>query len=104
MNQQVLKNSFISNSSIIVRKERVISEGYCYTYFMIKHSLPVTGAITAPTYSLRVEMTDNLGNTTFAELPNVFSGREKADLFFDKLLRNLATPLNLPYAFEDEMN
>jgi hypothetical protein len=48
-------------------------------------------------------MTDAQGNTRRADARDVFSCREKAVAFFEKIVRNLATPIDLNYIIEDEM-
>ena len=56
-----------------------------------------------PLYSIRVDMTDKHGNRRQANARDVFSNIDKAAEFFDKLVRNLATPIDLAYILEDEM-
>ena len=97
MNKQLLK------IPTVIRKEDIIDDGFHYVYLLTMHEDPSSTTHGAPTYSIKVEMTDNCEKTTSALIPSVFSSREKADLFFDKLVRNLATPIDLPYVFEDEI-
>ena len=48
-------------------------------------------------------MTDKDSNVTNARTRELFADVGKAISFFRKLCDNLATPLNLPYILEDEM-
>ena len=43
------------------------------------------------------------GMSSAAEIKDVFANLDKANRFVDKLARNLATPIDLPYVLEDEM-
>ncbi len=56
-----------------------------------------------PLYSIRIEMNSNEGDYTEAESGEIFSDLGKASVFFDRLVENLATPLNLVYILEDSM-
>ena len=49
-------------------------------------------------------MTDKTGREHSAEARDVFASEEKATAFFEKIVDNLATPINLPYIIEDELH
>ena len=57
-----------------------------------------------PLYSIRINMTDSDGNGTSADTSDVFADAGKAILFYEKLVRNLATPIDLAYILEDEIS
>ena len=47
-------------------------------------------------------MVDPFGNNRQADARDIFSDKEDAEAFFDKIVRNLATPIDLAYILEDE--
>ena len=48
-------------------------------------------------------MTDEFGETTKSETGELFSDVGKAISFFERLVKYLATPINLAYIVEDEL-
>ena len=56
-----------------------------------------------PLYSIKISMTDPSGNRSEREATDVFSSSDEAVRFFDRLVRNLATPIDLCYVVEDEV-
>lgn len=57
-----------------------------------------------PLYSIRVAMKDSSGETTKALIKDVFADAGRAIDFYDKIVRGLATPIDLRYIIEDEIN
>jgi len=49
-------------------------------------------------------MTDKDGSVTSASVDDAFCDAGQALIFYDKVVRNLATPIDLSYIFEDEMH
>jgi hypothetical protein len=49
-------------------------------------------------------MTDKNGRASRARASDLFSKLNEANAFFDKMVRNLATPIDLQYVIEDELN
>lgn len=88
----------------VIRKETVQSEGAEYNYTLLMSESRKVSSYRIPLYSILVEMTDESGNRTDAGLKDVFADVGKALVFYDKLVSNLATPLNLPYILEDELS
>ena len=74
---------------------------YCYTLIMSESNKVASYKL--PLYSIEIEMTDADGNVTNAKTKEIFADVGKAISFFRKLSENLATPLNLLYILEDEM-
>ena len=74
---------------------------YCYTLIMSESNKVASYKL--PLYSIEIEMTDAEGNVTNARTKEIFADVGKAVSFFRKLSENLATPLNLLYILEDEM-
>jgi hypothetical protein len=82
-----------------ILRETVISQGG-YSY---KYTLSV-GQAPSSAYSLKIVMksTDGISNQSSASV--VISDGGRAVEFYNKLVRNLATPANLPYCVEDEFS
>ena len=91
-------------SDIIIRKEDITKDGSRYIYTMTAKDNNIVPGLGIMLYSIRIEMTDEFGITTSAEIRDIFSNLAKAEAFFEKLVRNLATPMNLIYVLEDEMS
>ena len=87
----------------IIRRENREADGakYCYTLLMSKSNTVASYMI--PLYSVEIEMIDKDGKRTNASARDLFADVGKALSFFKKLYESLATPLNLPYILEDEM-
>ena len=90
-------------SKIAVKKEEKFENGYTYKYVLnMQESLKVA-SYKLPLYSISVELTDKNGVKTSAETKEIFADVGKAISFFDTLVRNLATPIDLAYIVEDEL-
>ena len=89
-------------SNIITREERR-EGGLHYTYELIRSEGKRTADWGLSLYSIRISMTDNGGNKTQKEVKDIFSDEGRAHKFFEKLVRNLATPIDLGYVVEDEL-
>ena len=74
---------------------------YCYTLIMSESNKVASYKL--PLYSIEIEMTDKDGKVTNAKTKEIFADVGKAISFFRKLSENLATPLNLLYILEDEI-
>ena len=87
---------------ITVRCEKVKSRGieYVYELTLDEARKPEMGAMTL--YSISVRMSDGENIISEARAQDLFTDLGKASAFFDKLVRNLATPINLAYVVEDE--
>ncbi len=95
MNKQTLEK--------IIRSEERVSQGFCYSYELIERKGKHMADFGVRLYSIRVKMTDGDGRVRKEEAKDIFSSKEKALLFFDKIVRNLATPIDLKYVIEDEI-
>lgn len=87
----------------VLRKEERFDEGNSYSYELLMREGDTVADFKLPLYSIRVDMTDTEGHRRQADARDVFSNAEKAIAFFDKIVRNLATPIDLAYILEDEM-
>lgn len=88
--------------NILIQENREL-EGYSYTYELILRKGIRTHDWGLPLYSIKVSMTDNNGRKSQSEATDVFTDRKRAEGFFHKLVRNLATPIDLGYVVEDEV-
>ena len=87
----------------LIREEMWVNDGICYLYRLTLREGKSTADFRIPLYSIGVEMTDTDGRTTASEAKDIFDNCEKAIAFFEKLSRNLATPIDLNYIVEDEI-
>ena len=87
----------------VIRREVREAEGALYQYSLIVSESNKVASYKLPLYSIEIEMTDADGNVTYARTKELFADVGKAISFFKKICENLATPLNLPYILEDEM-
>lgn len=90
-------------SSEIIREETRSHDGLIYRYRLIRTKSLKVASYQMPLYSIEVHLT-NCGTTTENSLCEVFSDLGKAVVFFDKLVENLATPIDLPYILEDKIS
>lgn len=86
----------------VITKEIRQEDGFLYVYELIVREGEMTADFGLPLYSVRVSMTDSDGNSSQREAKDVFADESRALSFFDKLVRNLATPIDLSYVVEDE--
>ena len=87
----------------VVKREERADGGFIYTYELILREGMRTADWRLPLYSIKVSMTDGAGRRTHREATDVFTNKEKAFGLFEKLVRNLATPIDLGYVVEDEV-
>lgn len=87
----------------VIRKEERECDGYFYTYELVESKGRRMADFGVHLYSFRVSLTNSNGQTKTAEAKDVFSSKRKATEFFDKIVKNLATPIDLKYVVEDEI-
>ena len=90
------------SSLTVIRREHVESEGLHYKY-ELQMKERTRGSAIVRAYIISVEMTLDDGSTTYAETGEVFLDVGKAIAFFDRMVKNLATPIDLGYVLEDDM-
>lgn len=97
----------MSNQKIydrVLRREEKYDEFNAYSYELIMREGDAIASWRMPLYSIRVNMTDAKGVNRSADAKDIFSDINKAIDFFNKLVNNLATPIDLAYILEDEVN
>ena len=87
----------------VVRAREAEADGAKYYYELIMKKSKRVASYRLPLYSISVRMTDKDGKETDATLNDVFSDIGKAMVFFQKIVDNLVTPIDLPYIFEDQI-
>ena len=89
--------------SACVRCERRNEDGNEYEYTLTVRESDKTASFRLPLYSIRVAMTTADGQRREAALNDVFLSPKAAFDFFNRIVDNLATPIDLPFVYEDEM-
>ena len=97
-----MKSSTVKNETLIRREVRS-DGGYLYSYELTASENRRTASYKIILYGIRVSMTDKEGRTTQSELKEAFADSGRAILFFEKLVKNLCTPIDLTYIHEDEL-
>jgi len=87
----------------VIRKEVVEKDGYLYRYELLERRGKRMADFGMRLYSLRVAMTDSKGDTKQGEAQDLFSSKRKALEFYERIVKNLATPIDLKYVIEDEI-
>ncbi len=87
----------------VIRSSEINNEGILYRYSLVENKSRSIPSYGLPLYTLRVEMTEADGSSTEAMARDLFRDMDKALSFYDKIVKNLATPIDLAYVVEDEM-
>jgi hypothetical protein len=90
-----------TKETVIRRDVRYDGENH-YEYELIAAESDRTASWRLTLYSVWTKMTDRDGGESEAKLESAFADAGRAILFYDKVVRNLATPIDLCYALEDE--
>ena len=86
----------------LVRSERRNEDGNEYEYTLTVRESDKTASFRLPLYSVRVAMTTVDGQRREAELKDAFRSPRTAFSFFNRIVDNLATPIDLPFVYDDE--
>ncbi len=87
----------------VIREDRKTDGKNKYTYKLIMREDTRVVSYKIPLYSIRAEMTNENGETTHADINDVFADLKFALSFYEKIVRGLATPIDLRYVIEDEI-
>lgn len=88
----------------VIRCDARCEEGFSYKYELIMKEGEGVASWRIPLYSIKVHLTDRNGKCTSADIKDVFADLGKAIIFYERLVRNLATPIDLAYILEDEIS
>ena len=86
----------------LIKTDTIEKDGLVYSYTLTARESRRVASYRIPLYSITVRLTDAESNTTDATVSDAFSDIGKALVFYERIVEHLATPLNLPYIFEDE--
>ena len=90
-------------ANTVIRRETREDDTHSYTYELTVSESQSTSSFRIPLYSIGVEMTDKLGQVRTGKVKEAFADPGRAILFFNKVVQNLATPIDLVYIVEDEL-
>ena len=85
----------------IIRREARTADGCEYVYELSVRVSRMVASFTLPLYSVAVSMKAEGEESTYYRVNDIFSDLGKATKFFELLVENLATPIDLPYVLED---
>ena len=88
--------------TVIRLEERCVDEA-TYVYRLIMKESTNLASYRITLYSVAVEFYGADGTRTEGEIRDAFADPGRAILFFEKLVKNLATPIDLPYILEDSL-
>lgn len=88
----------------IIREESRTDSGYEYTYRLTSRESPFVASYKLALYSVSVMLRYPDGKVTERCTGDLFHDVGKAIVFFNKLVKNLATPIDLVYVLEDELS
>lgn len=97
-------NQTVKTNSTTIRTEWREDDGISYKYELIMRESSRVASYGMPLYSISVEMKNSDGKITTANTSDVFADPGKAIVFFEKIVKSLATPIDLPYVVEDELS
>ena len=87
----------------ILRSDCITEDGILYEYTLFSSESARVASFKLPLYSITVKMTDN-SEVTEGTVNDVFADLGKATLFYELLVKNLATPVDLTYVLEDRIS
>ncbi len=86
----------------ILKTKQITADGIRYTYILSVKISEHVASFKLPLYSIGITMQMPDGEKTSAAAENAFADIGKALTFFDKAIRYLITPIDLPYVLEDD--
>ena len=92
----------VKENCAIVREEVRSADGMEYRYTLSARRSEKTSSFGLTLYSIKAELIDKDGRHSEASLVDAFRSPEAAFGFFERIADNLATPIDLPFVFEDE--
>ena len=93
----------IHDEDVIIKTNKIHKGGISYNYSLSENKSRKMPSFGLPLYTLKIEMIDSDGVSTMAMAKDIFRDVDKALCFYDKIVRNLATPIDLAYVVEDEI-
>lgn len=90
------------SKSVVIKEEVRERDGAVYKFTLSSGTSKRTASFNLPLYSIEVELLMD-GKLTSRRLTDAFADGGKAIVFFNRVVENLITPIDLPYAFEDKL-
>lgn len=87
----------------VIRQDKREADGYRYGYELIMRVSESLVSMRIPLYSIKATLIDPYGKETCSEIKDAFADAGRAILFYERVVRNLATPIDLSYIHEDEI-
>ena len=86
-----------------IRSDEVTKDAITYKYALVMRESARVASFRLPLYSISVEMRRDGEVISFAEANEIFADVGKAIAFYERMVKYLATPIDLPYIVEDEL-
>ena len=86
----------------IIKTQLKESSGVSYTYNLSVCESEHVASFGMPLYSIEIKESDERGKVTEAKIKEMFADPGRALAFYERLVKNLATPVDLPYILEEE--
>ena len=87
----------------VIKNEEREADGYFYSYELLERRGKNIANFGLHLYSIRVKMSGGDTPIKIGEAKDIFSSKRKALDFFERIVDNLATPIDLKYVIEDEI-
>ena len=87
----------------LIRKEMRKDSGNLYEYSLYVNKSPRVASFGLCLYSIKIRLTLENGSVSEKIVKDIFSEGKRAVSFFDFILKNLVTPIDLPYVIEDAL-
>ncbi len=87
----------------VIKRDERLDGAIAYSYELSVKENKNQASFRIPLYSVKVCMIDETGEESSAAVEDAFCDAGQALIFYDKVVRNLATPIDLAYILEDEM-
>lgn len=86
-----------------IRSEEIFNDGFIYKYDLVMRESARVASFKLPLYSISVEMRRDGELISAAETRELFADIGKAIAFYERMVKYLVTPIDLPYIVEDEL-
>lgn len=91
--------------STTIRTETREKDGFEYEYRLTQSRGSRVASYGIPLYSISIKMSTETGEEiSRSDAKSLFSDQGKAVAFFERMVDNLATPIDLKYIIEDELS
>lgn len=92
-----------ATKDVTVKSEIRVKDSIAYKYELIRRESKNVTSYKLPLYAVAVEIESADGEIKGAETSDIFLDAGKALAFFEMIVDNLVTPIDLEYIIEDEL-